>query len=261
MLSTHHIEQNATSTQGIPPHSWLWGYVVVLCALAMVLPTIVLPAEYHHFADQIAWGFVPHARDVLSNLAFLFAGIGLWVALRRRTVPIKTYSAWYITAVGLMLTCLTSGVYHVNPNHAGLAFDRIGMIVAFSGVVGILLEDCMPNARVLPAMAYGLLLGLVGIFADYWHGNMTPWAVYQAGILGLLVLVPVVHARLYTGNAPRWNIAWWQIVLVYVLAKVVEMADHALWEVSAHILSGHNLKHLIAAVAVVPLLCVVRKLK
>ena len=58
--------------------SWLTGATLVLCALAMCLPRMRLPAGYHDFADQVAWGVLPYARDVLTNLAFAIAG---WVLL------------------------------------------------------------------------------------------------------------------------------------------------------------------------------------
>lgn len=36
--------------------SWLTGAALVLCALAMCLPSVQLSADYHDFADQVAWG-------------------------------------------------------------------------------------------------------------------------------------------------------------------------------------------------------------
>ena len=39
--------------------SWLTGAALVLCALAMCLPRMQLPAGYHDFADQVAWGVLP----------------------------------------------------------------------------------------------------------------------------------------------------------------------------------------------------------
>lgn len=252
MCTTH---PNTTPPNAVAPqvYSLLWGYVLLLCAAAMALPVITLPANYHDFADQVAWGVIPHARDVLSNLAFLWAGLWLWYVLRRQQASVRTHHTWYIAALGLALTCVSSGIYHFNPHNAGLAIDRLGMVVAFSGVVGILLADCAPSVRTLPAVAYSMLLGVVGVWADYWHGNMSPWTVYQLGILGLMLLAPIVGKRLYPHTPPRWGIAWWQVMWVYVLAKIAEMADHMLWELSAHIISGHNLKHIIAACAVLPL--------
>ncbi len=256
--TTHRFTHHFTATH---PNNLLLGYVVALCSLTIALPVFTLPLGYHDFANKVTWGILPNAGDVLSNIPFLFAGIWLWLMLRRHTPPKGEYIAWYVSAFGLALTCFTSGVYHLNPNNSLLAFDRLGMVVAFSGVVGVLLADCISNIKTMPAMLYCFSLGIVTIFTDYYYGNMTPWSVYQAGILGLLILVPVASARLYKDLTPRWNLAWWQIVLIYALAKAAEMSDYALWQASLHILSGHNIKHIIAAFAVLPMLRTLYKLK
>ena len=54
--------------------SWLTGATLVLCALAMCLPRMQLPAGYHDFADQVAWGVLPYARDVLTNILGSYYG-------------------------------------------------------------------------------------------------------------------------------------------------------------------------------------------
>ena len=64
---------------------------------------------------------------------------------------------------------------------------------------------------------------------------------------------PVVAPRI------QWPLA--VVVAWYALAKVLELGDTAIWAASAHSVAGHGLKHLAAALALVPLLQTVQRLR
>jgi len=51
----------------------------VLGLVALFGPALEQPADYHAFADQRTLAGIPHALDVLSNLAFASWG---WAGLR-----------------------------------------------------------------------------------------------------------------------------------------------------------------------------------
>ena len=42
-----------------------------------------------------------------------------------------------MSAPGLVLTSVGSTVYHLRPDDAGLLWDRLGMAVAFAGLLGL----------------------------------------------------------------------------------------------------------------------------
>jgi hypothetical protein len=44
------------------------------------------------------------------------------------------------------------------------------------------------------------------------------------------------------------------VIFFYVLAKMFELADHAIFEATHQFVSGHTLKHLTAALAALPVL-------
>ena len=115
----------------------LLGLTAALTALAAFAPAVPLPAHYHHFADQRALAGLPFAMDVLTNLPFALAGAWGLAALRRASLmpPQRGLAALFF--IGLLLTALCSGIYHLNPANAGLALDRTGMAVAFVGIVGL----------------------------------------------------------------------------------------------------------------------------
>ena len=51
-----------------------WGAALLLLA-ALIGPAVPQPQDFHAFADQRAWGPLPHALDVLSNLGFAWAAV------------------------------------------------------------------------------------------------------------------------------------------------------------------------------------------
>ena len=50
------------------------------------------------------------------------------------------------------------------------------------------------------------------------------------------------------------NVRWGAAVLVYAFAKLFELADHTVYELTAHHVSGHSLKHAVASFAAWPVL-------
>ena len=44
------------------------------------------------------------------------------------------------------------------------------------------------------------------------------------------------------------------VILAYAAAKLLEMNDHAIFDLTGQLVSGHTLKHLVAALAALPVL-------
>jgi hypothetical protein len=51
----------------------------------------------------------------------------------------------------------------------------------------------------------------------------------------------------------RSRLVFVKVLLLYGIAKGCEMADDTLWTLTHGLVSGHTLKHLVAAVAVMPM--------
>lgn len=47
---------------------------------------------------------------------------------------------------------------------------------------------------------------------------------------------------------------WVAVILIYALAKVFELADHAEYDFTSYLISGHSLKHIIASFATWPVI-------
>jgi hypothetical protein len=49
------------------------------------------------------------------------------------------------------------------------------------------------------------------------------------------------------------------LLVLYAVAKVFELGDEAIFHATGEVVSGHTLKHLVAALAVLPVLVAVRQ--
>jgi hypothetical protein len=104
---------------------------------------------------------------------------------------------------GLVLTALCSGFYHWQPDDAGLTVDRLGMVVAFAGLLGLAAADRVSARAGWGTAGSVLLLGSLSVLVWASSGNLLPWVVLQGG--GML-LVMALALRMPVGGA--WGIAW-----------------------------------------------------
>lgn len=244
----------------LPPAEWaLYGAFAALAVIACAGPHLTQHAHYHAFADQrTVWG-LPHALDVLSNLAFALAGVLGLSALARwlRTAAVAeratTAGLGGLFFGGLLLTAVGSSLYHWQPQDATLLWDRAGMLVAFAGVTGLAVAGRI-GAR--PAGVATALMLAAGAWAlQRWEttGQLLPWAVLQGGGMALMLALAWLPQR---REAPALSLA--AVIGWYALAKVLEWGDHAVWEATQHLVSGHSLKHAVAALAAWPVIAALR---
>ena len=227
-----------------------------LFALACFGPFVSQAADYHSFADQRElWG-VPYAMDVVSNLPFALAGIAGLVALGQlpdRSLANVTRAMAALFFGGLVITAAASSWYHWRPDDAGLAVDRIGMAIAFAGLLGLAAATRISD-RAGAALGLALLVA-APLAVQAWSvtGNLLPWAALQSGGM-LFVLVAAVMPRRSAALDIRW--AW--VILAYGVAKVLEANDHEVYQVTGEFISGHTLKHVVAALAAYPVIAALR---
>ena len=221
---------------------------VIVLALAIVplLPSVAQDPVYHRFADRREWLGVPNAFNVLSNLAFVLVGIagiaGLLSSARTRHSVATEASLWCI-ALGLLATSAGSTWYHVDPNDATLVWDRLPMTLAFAGILSAALAQRISERAARIALPLLPMLGIASVL--YWHfsGDVAVYGVLQfGGFAALLVLVVA------TTNASD-PFPWWWVIGSYAAAKVMEAADHAIWQASGGVVAGHAFKHFLAALA------------
>jgi hypothetical protein len=223
-----------------------------LFLLASFGPSIAQPANYHAFADQRSALGIPHFMDVLSNLMFVLMGLlGLY---RLRQLPAGSIdrSQRQLSALffyGLLIAAVCSAWYHWQPDDAGLAADRLGMTIGFAGLVGLAVVDRISARSGAFLAVVMLLLGPVSVWVWSGSGNFLPWSVYQGGAMLLLLVLAFLKPA-----ADGMAISWGAVILIYALAKVLEQTDELLFHLTGQLISGHSLKHVVAALAAWPVI-------
>ena len=227
----------------------LLAFTLLMVAAAVGLPAVPQPPDYHQFADQRHALGVDNFLDVVSNGAFLLAGIaGLVIVLRGHTRfehPVERWP-WLVFFVGVLLTAAGSGYYHLSPDNESLFWDRLPMTIAFMGLVSAQIVD---RVNVRAGMLLLLPLLLVGMASVvYWivterrgEGNVLPYALLQGYAVFVLLLMAILNPSRYTRASDLYFIFGW-----YVLAKILESFDARVLAYS-QLVSGHTLKHVAAA--------------
>jgi len=150
--------------------------------------------------------------------------------------------------VGLVLTALGSGYYHLQPDNEHLFWDRLPMTIAFMSLIAAQIVDRISVRAGLLLLLPMLLTGIAS--AVYWlvteragAGHVVPYGILQAYSVVMLLAI----AWLYPSRYTRGNDIYW-VFTAYVLSKVLETFDKELLAVG-HLVSGHTLKHVAAAIA------------
>jgi len=237
---------------------------------ALVAPALPANAmEILPFADVRPWHGLPHAMDVLSNLPFaVFGAWGLlWLHRFDRLhesvdaeslVPLaeppgNTLDCAWLFFTGLIVTAVGSAFYHLQPDALRLSADRAGMTVAFAGLVGIAVCDRVSQRAGWAAAWCVLGGGLLAVAVSHETGNVLPWGLVQFGGMALVLALSLVRP---VDGAIGVRLGW--VIALYALAKGAELADLALYEATGRFISGHSLKHLVAAMAALPVMAALR---
>lgn len=231
---------------------WLPTGVVLLVAAAILFHgPIAQTANYHDFADRRVWLGIPNAADVLSNLAF--ALVGLWgIAVlhgsRRESRFAPGWPGYALFLGALILTAAGSGWYHLAPDNHRLVWDRIPIALACAGLLAaVRAETRDPRQPTWIPMA----LAVAAVASVLWWsvtesrgaGDLRPYLLMQGAPL---VMIPIWQALHGSPRADR--IAFGVAILLYVAAKVAEVEDRTIYEALGFV-SGHTIKHLLAAAA------------
>ncbi len=210
------------------------------------------PAHYNEFADQSVLFGIPHAGDVLSNIGFAMVAMWGWIRLRPKRDHAALRRGWRgyeLFLIGLLLTAVGSGYYHLAPDNARLVWDRVPIALACAGLLAAVRAetrtDTNPSRYAANLSVLAILSGIWWRYTDIAHppGDLRPYVFLQ---VLTLVLVPLWQA-IY--RAPFRDRVWFgAALLLYVAAKLAETWDHEVLETLGW-MSGHTLKHLLAAVA------------
>jgi hypothetical protein len=223
---------------------------IIACAgIILTLFTHPIPQspEYHRFADDRNLCGIPNFWNVMSNLPFVIIGIvGIAFLLRRRKET--TFDAGGLTFFsGILLTGFGSVWYHLHPDNHTLIWDRLPMTIAFMAFFSVIIRECM-HAEAGKKLLWPLLfLGVLSVY--YWQmtesrgqGDLRFYFLVQ--FLPML-LIPLILLLFKSHGLPKRY--FWLVLFAYVIAKVFEIKDVEIFHTTG--ISGHTVKHLMAAVA------------
>src|SRR5215831_6785143 len=227
---------------------WLLGGVafVTMVGTLLVVPRIPQDPSYHLFADTRTIAGIPNFWNVISNVPFALVGIyGLSLTPRLARSLWPCYLAFCVAVVGVSFG---SAYYHYAPSTASLVWDRLPMSIAFMAVFTLVLCDRVNFALCRTLLGPLLVIGATTVFYWSWTerhgvGDLRPYALVQ--FLPLLLIVLMLW--LYPGSRASGVWLWWSF-LTYFLAKVAEYFDAPVYRAIGF--SGHSIKHLLSALAV-----------
>jgi hypothetical protein len=210
-----------------------------LACLFLFFGPVPQDQSFHALADRRAWLGVPNFADVASNLAFLAAGLA---GLRSARHAGGARSSWMVFFLGVALVFFGSGYYHLSPGDETVTWDRLPMTVAFMGLFAGLLAEHLPQRIERPLLAAALAVGIASVLLWRQTGDLRVYLWVQ----GMpLLAIPFVMA-LYPARYTHRHYLIYGVAL-YALAKAVEFADHGIFAATSEVVSGHTLKHLVAA--------------
>jgi len=230
------------------PRDWILGVVALVAIVATpFVPPIPQDPNYHLFADTRTIAGIPNFWNVISNVPFLLVGIyGLSLAARLR--PGTRRLGYVVFCLAVIGVCFGSAYYHHSPSNPALVWDRLPMSVAFMALFALVLGD-----RVNPAVGRALLVPLLVLGTAsvlYWGwtesqgaGDLRAYLLVQ--FLPIVLIVVILLTYPGSGASAAWL---WGSFLMYALAKVAELFDAPIFHVTG--LSGHTIKHLLSAIAV-----------
>ena len=217
-------------------------------AAAFFLPAIPQDPAYHTFADHRTIFGIANFWNVVSNLSFI--AVGIFALSRISRVPHDPLRLpCLLLGLGVILVGLGSAYYHYRPSTATLVWDRLPMTITFMALFSLVVSDRV-SERLGRALLWPLIcMGAASVAYWYWteldhRGDLRAYAVVQ--FLPLL-LIP---AMLLTSRGRWLTTGWlWGVLIAYLLAKVAETYDGAIYDFT-RFGGGHSLKHVLAATAV-----------
>jgi hypothetical protein len=242
-----------------PPRAlWLLGAAALVCVILLLAGPIHQPEHYIHFADTRMWLGIPNAADVLSNLPFLaVGGWGLWQLHRARLgLDAARRAAWMGFALAITATAVGSSVFHWQPNVDSLTLDRLPIAWACTSLLCAFLAERVHAGwgRLWVLLVTG---GVATAACLYWWwgerfsgglGDLRPYIAVQLMPMLLVPLALLLRVQRVSEVTPTAPSAWWWALGLYAAAKATEAFDAHLLEAWG-LLSGHTIKHLLAAAA------------
>ena len=226
--------------------------IVVIAIIAVfIMAPIAQDPGYHNFADQRGMINIPNFFDVISNLSFVIVGaMGIrLISSGRAAGGLPELQTVYMTFfIGVFLTGFGSAYYHFHPDNQTLLWDRLPMTIAFMALFSAILGETISSRLALRLFIPLLATGIASVV--YWHvselngsGDLRAYVLVQFLPILLIPLILLLFDSRLNGNKYIWG-----VIGAYAVSKLMEFFDAGIYS-ALGVISGHSLKHLVAAFA------------
>jgi len=212
-----------------------------------------LPQEqwYHQFIDTRIFLGIPNAMDVLSNIFFVIVGI-LGMREVGNVLGLDTKKSWWWFFFSILLIAPGSAYYHWSPNDTTLIWDRLPMSMGFMGLYIVLLCEHI-HLKFEKALYPTLLLGIFSVVTWVITNDLRfyYWVQFSS-----FITIPIILLLFKSRYGKKYL---YVVTLVfYGLAKWTEVKDKEIFYATSEMISGHTLKHILAAIGLLALWWMVR---
>lgn len=236
----------------------IYGLVLLTGMLALLFVLFIhgpIPQDpkYHNFADQRTILGIPNFWNVFSNILFLLAGLhGIYVLYCGNSDAFQHVTekgTYCVLFVSVCFIAVGSAYYHLWPDTDTLFWDRLPMTIGFMTIMSILFSE-----KVDRRLGRKLFIPLIfiGVSSVLWWsfteshpsktGDLRPYIIVQFAPVLLTPFIIMIYPNSYTHTTYMYI-----SVALYVVAKVTEVYDQQIYRILYYQLSGHTLKHIIAA--------------
>lgn len=245
------------------------GWVVMGAAGATALVLALVdrfeqPAWFHDFADRRTMLGVANFMDVASNAPFAAASVwGLACVWARRRSEKRCVAGGCTPMLGIDVVCaicffvgvgltsLGSGWYHLNPRNETLVWDRLPLILTFVSLLGMLMAERVSSRSAGRLLGPMLAIGACAVGHWAWTesrgaGDLRAYFAVQIATLVSVVLIVALYPSRYLSTRLLAT-----GLVCYGLAVAFEQLDKPVWNLwrglGVELVSGHTIKHLFAA--------------
>lgn len=228
-----------------------------------VLRTLFSPLAqdpaYHAFADGRTLLGIPNFWNVVSSLPFLIVGVwGLVFLARNPGTVTHLRGVWTVFFIGILATMFGSGYYHLAPDNTSLGWDRLSMVIGFMSLFALVIGEYLSKEWANRLLVPLLLIGVSSVY--YWlsteaqgAGDLRPYALVQ--FLPMFLVPLIVLLRRGRSDLGPW---FGLMIVFYAAAKIFEFYDASVFA-AGEIMSGHPIKHILAALGAACLLLGLRQ--
>ncbi len=219
----------------------------------LLMPAVAQLPDYVNYIDTRTLLGIANFWNVISNILFLGVG-GFGVCLLRHRSRLFFHHPqekipYFIFFSGVFFIGIGSAFYHLDPNNYRLMWDRLPIVLSLMALLCAFLAERI-NLRVgLYALTPLILFALATVV--YWYNSelagssdLRFYIFAQVYPLLAIAFILTVFTSSYTGSQFIWL-----GLIAFILAKVAEYYDSAIYQALHYTISGHTLKHLLAGLA------------